>query len=421
MNIKVLVTFAIIVVVLLAIPATLLAFNLFNIRSYLPFAEGDIEPMDVNITNITENGFSVTWWTPTKQTEGSIKYGTGGSVSTVVQDDRGSGNDKKFETHHVSVSSLTPETEYSFSIFVNNKEYKRGGASYYTVKTLPVLSQAPTPNPVTGTISNAESIKNDAVVFVYLSNSSEDQSIVYSTNTSSNGTFAIDVGTVRSSVVSRPFTIGNDTQMNFYALAKGKLYGTKETTFNSDAGNIPLTETVVSLDFPTLDYVTVDEEPEPDPVDISVTSPEEGDVLTSLSRVRGYANPEENLTIEISGSQTITADIVADSSGYYSYDIYETLTDGNYGLTVSSKDDLERIASSNFQILGEQVGDDRQPVNNDNNMPDYSNTNNNSNDYDYNSSENPLPSTGVEDYWGLILATIILLMSGFYAVVIRKL
>lgn len=421
MNIKVLVTFAIILVVLLAIPATLLAFNLFNIRSYLPFAEGDIEPVDVNITNLTENGFSVTWWTPTKQTEGSIKYGTGGNVSTVVPDDRGSGGNNKFETHHVSVSSLSPDTEYSFSIFVNNKEYKRGGASYYTVKTLPVLSSAPTPNPVTGTVSDAENIKNDAVVYIYLSNGEEDESIVYSTNTSSNGTFAIDVGTIRSFVVSRAFAIGDETQMNLYALARGKLYGTKEVLFTTDAGEISLTETVVSLNFPTPDYVTVEEEPAS--VEISVTSPEEGEVLASLSRVRGYANPEENLTVDISGMQTITADVVADSSGYYSYDIYETLTDGNYGLTVSSKDSQERIVNLNFQILGEQVGDDARDTSNVDDEYSNSNNTNNNTTYDpttYESTSNPLPSTGVEDYWGLILATTIIFMSMFYAIVIRK-
>lgn len=82
------------------------------------------KPHEVAITNVTPNSVTISWFTKFKD-KGYVYYKEKGSQDseTIVSDDRLTtvevfGNDisGKFYTHHVTISGLTPNTQYDFSL-----------------------------------------------------------------------------------------------------------------------------------------------------------------------------------------------------------------------------------------------------------------------------------------------------------------
>lgn len=446
MDKKLIVVLVFVLLLIITIPLSIWAFNLFNIQDILSGADTNVTPEDINVTNVTENSFTVTWWTPSSPSEGSVKFGPVGSVSSVAYDDRADGqNDKKFETHSVTIASLNPDTEYEFSVVSNGVEHKRVGDRYFKARTLPSLDSAPTPYPIIGEVSD-NSVGEDAIVYIYLENNSDDQSIVYSTTTAQNGTFSLDIGTIRNTNIRKLFEKTENTQMKLVAMAKSNLAGEKSDTLSDDAGAIDLSETKVNFSFPIIDYSGSDEEPANE--ELSISSPSDGDELESLSRVRGYTNPNENLTVEISGPVNIGEEIVSESSGYYSYYLDEPLSSGTYTLTVTSNDRDNTVASVGFRVVTQDAGgtdDDTGDTTGDNTNDtnsgtgtdyynDYGSGDSGTNYDSYNTDDTnggttntntntntntTLPSTGVEDYIGIILASLLLIFSLSYLIVTK--
>ena len=81
-------------------------------------ADESLVPKQVRVTNVSENGFSVSWITDSPAV-GLVKYGIeANSIKQVAMDDRDqlSGEAGVFAVHHVTVKSLTPATKYFFKL-----------------------------------------------------------------------------------------------------------------------------------------------------------------------------------------------------------------------------------------------------------------------------------------------------------------
>ena len=90
----------------------------------------------VQISNVRDTGFTVSWVTDISST-GEVHFGTTPGLGQVAYDDRGSG--VLDDTHHVTIGGLMPETTYYFDVVSGATTDDNGGA-HYSVSTGPTLS-----------------------------------------------------------------------------------------------------------------------------------------------------------------------------------------------------------------------------------------------------------------------------------------
>lgn len=182
---------------------------------------------DVQITNVTESAFAVTWRSDDPYV-GNIVYkeGTGAWLPLFAQlgrdkawDDRDVELNNEGEyieieegvkdryTHHASVRGLKPETEYSFRVggMINGK-----GTDVESVTTKAINEELSTPDPGYGHVSGAES--SDSYIILTHSNSEEK----LSTTLSETSTYSIDFNQFgldevdQTLVTAKIFNLGDD-------------------------------------------------------------------------------------------------------------------------------------------------------------------------------------------------------------------
>jgi len=153
-------------ILLIGIPLTALA-TYFAINL---ITKASIEgiPKDVIVSNVTATSVTVSWFTEVKS-EGTVRYNVApvaGQVATTpesspVVDTRGSG---ARYTHFVEITGLEPETNYTFIVTSDGKDYVLESGYSFAFSTLAVDTYAPVPDPVYGSIAGSPS--DDTIVFI---------------------------------------------------------------------------------------------------------------------------------------------------------------------------------------------------------------------------------------------------------------
>ena len=109
---------------------------------FIPRATPEFAPQSLVVTNISENSFSISWVTDQKA-GGFLKYGVVvNKLNTVENDDRDqlTGNTGSYNTHHITIKNLEPETTYYFKIASGGKnQFYNDNGQPYQVITAPVL------------------------------------------------------------------------------------------------------------------------------------------------------------------------------------------------------------------------------------------------------------------------------------------
>lgn len=89
----------------------------------------DVQPQDVIISEITQNSAKVTWTTG-QETLSNIQYGTSPTTLTFSAPET-----EKTTNHSVSLTLLSKETTYYFSIAVGDEKFDNGGIPWtFTTK-----------------------------------------------------------------------------------------------------------------------------------------------------------------------------------------------------------------------------------------------------------------------------------------------
>ena len=103
--------------------------------AFSPRATAQTTPKNIEITNVTDSGFTVSFITD-ESTIGFIKYGTSpDALKLQVGDDRDqiSGTVNPHTTHYISVRELQPKTSYYFTLgTASNSKFDNGGQPYST-------------------------------------------------------------------------------------------------------------------------------------------------------------------------------------------------------------------------------------------------------------------------------------------------
>lgn len=164
-------------------------FALRNAQVFKIGANTDISPKDIRVSNITDNSSTISWTTD-KETSGFIAWGSSqGDTSKVAQEDTSS---QKYFSHSISLSGLSPNTNYFYKINSDGTNFDNGGIpwQFTTGATLDINKNSIL---LSGTIINATGAPEvKSLVYVSIG------SYLLSTLSSDAGNFVFQLGSART-------------------------------------------------------------------------------------------------------------------------------------------------------------------------------------------------------------------------------
>jgi len=345
---------------------------------FLSRADQQVAPLDVRVTNITDNSFTVSW-TTSKETSGLVKLlaEDGERIFPDLRDK--TGELSRFSTHYVEVVGLESNRNYRFLIVSDGKNFSLSDNSPYQVKTALSLSgELPRANLASGTVETADGQPAEgAIVYLMIEGISPLSSLV-----TSQGNWAISLAKAFSSDLTSlaNYQEGKITEEIF---VQGGISGTaiaRVYTENDD----PVPPIVLGKQY---DFTQQGDQPEATPLLQPTNSPsEENSRLSGLERENLSAerpfvilNPEEGEIInfprpEIFGTgpkgakvkiilespTRYEAEIEIDESGDWRWNPPQDLTPGTHTLTVTYIDPQTKTEESFIRsfVLAASTTDD---------------------------------------------------------------
>jgi hypothetical protein len=181
---------------------------------FLPRASPAYIPQKINLTNVTDSGFVVSWLTQ-EPTIGFIQYGLDRNhLDTTVTDERDqlTGNSDLYRTHYVPILGLSPQTTYYFKLGSEGKKLYDDHGQELSVTTGPTLASAPPSDTAYGVVLTPASTSAEGAL-IYLSFPSELNLAPLSALVKQNGNWAINLSTVRSHNLSTYASYTPETQL----------------------------------------------------------------------------------------------------------------------------------------------------------------------------------------------------------------
>lgn len=173
---------------------------------FAPRATPQTTPKKIKITNITDTSFTVSFITDQSITA-FLKYGTAaGSTNNQAGDDRDqiSGSVQPYNTHHLTVRGLQPNTTYYFILGTGSGTTFTNEGDPFTVKTAAQAGTQPAAKTIYGSATTESGTPADgAIVYVKHSDASELSSLV-----KSSGSWAIPLSNARTVDGTTYATIG---------------------------------------------------------------------------------------------------------------------------------------------------------------------------------------------------------------------
>lgn len=199
-------------------------------------ASPDTLPKDIIISNIGDQSVTVSWQT-VSETTAFITYGLNSPNEQTALDDRDSDVPSPRFTHHVTISNLIPQTEYSYKIVTGNNNSETN-----KFKTAPTLSDQSGSKPVIGSILDRDGQPlKDGIVYLTVSGA-----VTLSSPIKEYGNFLIPVNQIRTQELSSLFTPEEITFAKITAIgSKGQATALiKLASFDNPIGPLKLGEDV---------------------------------------------------------------------------------------------------------------------------------------------------------------------------------
>lgn len=341
--------------------------------------ESSLTPVNVRITNVADNKFSVSWTTPSSS-PAKILYGkVGEALSSEAHDDRDtlSSEQASYLTHHVTVKDLQPNTQYAFRIAAGEKsvQFDNNGTPY-TVNTGLVLTATPPAETVYGEAQQSSTLPADgSLVYVEIPGA-----VALSTLVKSSGSWTVPLSIARTiDLSSYAIYDSKNTQINI-TINNGRQRSTASILI-TNSSPVPTMVLGQSYDFSTIPVASLDDTgeatdsgdliadvPETPGIfnidslgdiatasgEVTILNPEEeGEIIsTSLPEFRGTG--EEGLVLEITVESlpTYTDTIAVDTDGTWAWSPPADLDSGEHTITIAYLDTsgIERILRRTFVV-----------------------------------------------------------------------
>jgi hypothetical protein len=252
-----------IIIAILLIGLPILVFASYQVYQFFIRASVEAKPQNIVLSNLTTSSVTVSWTTEVSATGSVVPVSNGQEMSPVL-DERGTG---KTKTHYVELTNLEPSTDYDFFIISDSEKYDSSNGESFRFKTAPIIAQAPTPNPIHGTVLGASG--EDIVVYAMLKDKS---AYPVSAIMPRGGNWIMDLSAMRTVNDNSLVSVGPSTNFVLIAvtgLQEGAiLEGTYSELFDSngklkDVNSLNVTEnTSLYLSFPEESFLgSAPEEP----------------------------------------------------------------------------------------------------------------------------------------------------------------
>lgn len=335
-------------------------------------ASPENSPKDVRVSSITDTTANISWITDADSTS-FVLWGT--SSSSLNKIEKEDSNDAKYKTHLVTLSGLSPNTQYFFKINSNGTEYDNNSLPW-KFTTGPSLETEPYSIPISGTVITASgSPVKRGLVYINI------EGYLVSTLTSDAGSYVFQLGQVRTSNL-RGYTFFDEESI----LANKTLEFSVQSGSNSFASaqiNLLSSEAVPpivmgqTLDFRNMNQNDVSNNPNaslnlpqnssnqtskfavpvetvsPSTTTVILESIDNGEVIsTDKPQFFGKGPKGQELTISIHSEEAITDSVKVPSSGSWSYTVPSNLSPGEHTITITWLDTsgITRSLTRNFIV-----------------------------------------------------------------------
>ena len=304
------------------------------------------DPKDVRITNITDNSFTISYFTK-DPTSGIINYGKSPSLGQSGLDDKDQslGNISNRLLHNITVKNLDPNTKYYFSIISGKDTYTNNSNPFEITTSEKIGGKLPDQPHVTGNVilPNREPPK-EAIIYLTANGAQ-----VISVGLKPDGSFILPLNSIRNSSLNNYFKIENDTVLKLLVigdeltsnivLSPLQIKPVPTITLSNDYDftltNRPqIPSPVNNITFPSFTRATEDETKKP-----QILTPQEDQSFTDTQpQFKGTALPGEEVQIIIHSDENINTEINADNNGNWVYRPQSPLSAGQHTITIITKD-----------------------------------------------------------------------------------
>lgn len=330
------------------------------------------EPKNVQISNITDASFTVSYTTD-GEVFGSLSVGQNTSLGNTVLDDR----DKTLTAHkaHVmTVKNLNPQTSYLFSIISGQNTYLKNGV-LYDVKTGPPLdlSLSTERGNLSGKIVMPDgSNGTDTVIYLNIAGAQ-----IMSTLTKSDGSYNLPLNSIKTAGLASYYDLLPEK------VAKLSIFGNSLSSKASirivDISDVPTITLSQNYDFtisnsplqdstatPSANQVFPSTAPSSSNTTPQILTPKKDQGFSDDQPLfKGKATPNEDVEITIHSDDNISARVVADQNGNWTYRPDTSLTPGTHTITIKTKDSfgILKTITQQFTVYaaGSQVGESATP------------------------------------------------------------
>ena len=338
-------------------------------------ASGSIEPANIQITNVSDATFTVSWTTQLPAT-GALSVASSHGTQ-VLFDDQDTKVQGKYLTHSVTLRSAAPDTEYSITILSNGKK-KFNGNVPYKARTGPLLTTA-TGNlePAYGTIvtENNQPVSG-ALVYVTLEGGQ-----TLSTVSKRSGTWLIPLNLARTEDLTSFLPVTDRMTETIIVRARGietsamsdtlndspvpnmvpgKPYDFRKLNAKAPGQNLALVPTPQSQKPASAVLGTSSTKPANT---VTLVIPAEGAALpTTLPLIQGTGIPGKTVSLIIGITNPIGDTTIVGADGLWSYTPKKPLSPGRQSVTMTTKNlqnkpvaitHMFTILKSGTQVLGE--------------------------------------------------------------------
>ncbi len=355
--------------------------------SFSPRATPQTTPKNIQVTNVTDSGFTVSFITD-ESTTSFIKYGTEPTTLNLqVSDDRDqiSGTVTPYTTHYISARELKANTTYYFTIGTGSNAKFDNNGQPYSVKTAIKSGNPGAALTIYGTVNNPTGPASGSIVYAEIEGVTKLSSLVKdsgswsiplsSAHTADGASYAKPDSTApvvltvqgpqENLTASSTTTVAQAQPAPPFALGDGNLATNENQTSDAAAGDqtdsSQATENIVVSPSPDNSTATENQPSSlsslTDVNDAAIQSPAPSEapavtvvdlqaeqtqvVQTDQPTITGSVPANVKVTIEIHSETQITSQVQADDTGTFSLDLAElakTLEPGVHTVTISYTD-----------------------------------------------------------------------------------
>lgn len=329
-------------------------------------ASATITPKDVRVSNISNSSATISWLTEDETTD-FINYSDTQKLNEIIKE---SENEQKYFTHSITITGLTALTTYFYKINSNGTDFDNNGIPWQFT-TGPEITGNQKALPVSGSIITASGQPSKrAIVYATVNG------YLLSTLTSDEGSFVLQLGTVRTSDLESYAQIDNSQTLLEISVEAEAGETASAKIFPESANPIPTLVMGQNQDYrnlePSIDGQNPDlslDLPEGSTIEskfnvstssntlsqktVILESIDEGETVTSdQPEFFGKGPKGETITITVHSEQAITQTVKVPNNGSWSWSPPTNLAEGTHSITISWIDvsGITRSLTRNFVV-----------------------------------------------------------------------